>query len=668
MVNNASFVLKVLQGRGIDDLVRESIQNSLDASTERTNPQHTVTVDFTLIDGLSTESIAGLFDDTTKMRLEPRFGKTQSKLLAIRDTGTTGLTGEWDDEKSNIYKLLRNIGLPKELVKDAGGSWGLGKTIYFGMGPGIVGYYSKIGNEGNSSERLVFTCIEDETKTPEEERITESEAGIAWWLDKNQKPLSDPRMIAKILKVFRIEPFKNNETGTVILIPFFGQLRDQTLLPAETSSRLPFECTENLYIKNAIQRWYCNRLTASDEKCLLKTKINGNVIPTNHYQPVFKVLQKLKALLNEQIKSGLTRTGVDIKYSTNEDDLRFEIDDGASKSIGRIRPITINQAIEDTAPVGYLAAVRLSERDLGMREGSNKMSPHKYIFGNNEEIDERSAILGMCRSPEMIVAYDKTGEWTNGLKTEHDSEFVIALFILNSKAKLVSGGGSLEEYVRSTEDPTHRSWTDKDGRTIISATKTNVKRALMDTFAPKAESYVTSDAGEAMRAQFGKALLPDDFGTAGTSSTGIKDPPKDRTRVTRGSQPKLKINFNDITHKEESISIKLGINTSTTNDSQPLRLSVLADAGSQKYNREKWVGDDELKEVSFPFKIMGLNITKHKKKIGVKIHHDHACFTFLEEGIKDFEVELSLQTHDRTFKPVLELATIETKERSENPA
>ena len=88
-VARGSLVVRVLQGNGIDDLVRESIQNSLDAAKKGEKSIH---VDFTL-NTLKKETVTRQFERASASRLNNRFAdERECRLLAIRDTGTTGLT------------------------------------------------------------------------------------------------------------------------------------------------------------------------------------------------------------------------------------------------------------------------------------------------------------------------------------------------------------------------------------------------------------------------------------------------------------------------------------------------------------------------------------------------------------------------------------------------
>ena len=226
-------MLRALQGNGLDILVRESIQNSLDAAGSKAAP---VKVDFSIKE-IAKRNVIGQFDESTQEKLNGEFKNDGScQILLIKDTVTTGLTGDRHDENSKIYKLVYDIGRAQS-DKAAGGSWGLGKTIYSNMGLGIVGFFTQTKESRNEvSQKLIFAGLEDETKDLAE-RFTNSPSGIAWWGDKNGDPITNQAKIKNLLKNFGSPSFDAGDTGTIIIIPFFGR-SDSSLLP-KTTNPLP---------------------------------------------------------------------------------------------------------------------------------------------------------------------------------------------------------------------------------------------------------------------------------------------------------------------------------------------------------------------------------------------------------------------------------------------
>lgn len=662
-VARGSLVVRVLQGNGIDDLIRESIQNSLDAAEIQAKY---INVDFT-INSLNKNVVAHQFDKETARRIKGRFDNAgECRLLAIRDTGTTGLTGDYEDENSKMYKLVRDIGRAQDSA-GAGGSWGLGKTIFYNVGPGIVGYYTRTKQGSNKyREQLIFSCIENEKKVREDQRITTSPTGIAWWLGKNGKPVANRSEIAKILDNFQISPFEKDETGTVVIIPFFGQSR--SLLPRNTLNPAPWEQDEASYIKMAIQRWYSNRLVETRGKCLLLASVNS--LRIGKCEPAFKVNQSLKNLIEKYKSDPAASGGLPLRTSKDNEggEESFEPCTEDIRRTAYVKAIRIKGQIKDSEPAGWLAARLLRKSDLGMIPPSNKLSPHKYFFGSQAEIDERLPVVAMCRGPHMIVAYD-TEKWRSGLRLEDENEFLIALFILNSNAT-TKDGTKLEEYIRSIENPTHSDWEDNMGTPIPKRIKTNVCRALKEAFFSSEDVIDTGGIGEAIRAQLGEALLPSGFGKSGTAGNPGRSGGGDAAGGAEANksvrQPKLTVT--DIDYRSSSIVLSLTINPGVNAGSKVLILSVVADSGSGKtVSKESWENEDALNDTKFPFKVSKFDISKliispkKGKSIMVKDTGNWTAFDVKDNGVRlenkenvsELTASMTLEMDDRTVMPVL---------------
>ena len=124
----------------LDLLVRESVQNCLDAGniiSEKAEYKKFVEVSF-LTGGFCPGELNEILDGSTDA-LNKRFPQSNAKFLAVKDKYTIGLTGplrmsEVKDYKyGNLLKLVYDICKPQETA-GAGGSGGIGKTIYFRIG------------------------------------------------------------------------------------------------------------------------------------------------------------------------------------------------------------------------------------------------------------------------------------------------------------------------------------------------------------------------------------------------------------------------------------------------------------------------------------------------------------------------------------------------------
>lgn len=216
MTQSGSSLLKLIQNNNmpiLDLLVRESIQNSLDAKNE-SDPN--VMVEF--LTGEFEKALLNIELDGITDALNKKFLNDSYKYIAIKDSNTVGLTGKlhyddvMDNQYGNLLKLIYEISKPQE-AEGAGGSWGLGKTVYFRVGIGLVIYYSRIINEqGDYESRLAASLVENELETDSLIPVLseKSKRGIAWWgeeIGENKtRPITDDDYIVKVLNIFSIEP------------------------------------------------------------------------------------------------------------------------------------------------------------------------------------------------------------------------------------------------------------------------------------------------------------------------------------------------------------------------------------------------------------------------------------------------------------------------------
>ena len=162
----------------VGSLVRESIQNSLDAKDDGVGP---VQVVFSLseldaetrpiADALSVAFSLGLKKaNNNDYRKAQQFyehalklldGKKGHQVLGIHDFGTTGLTGTTDDlgdERSAWLALVKGSGDTYKQSAGAGGSYGHGSSAPLVMsGFRSVLYYTKIQTDGRIEERFQGT-------------------------------------------------------------------------------------------------------------------------------------------------------------------------------------------------------------------------------------------------------------------------------------------------------------------------------------------------------------------------------------------------------------------------------------------------------------------------------------------------------------------------------
>lgn len=463
MSESGSSLLRLIQNQDtplLDLFVRESIQNSLDAA-KNTNLPVTVELNVGNFEAAKLNAHLEGIEDALNKRYYLN-GKAY-KFLEIRDSNTTGLTGptSYDDvnknengiyDFGNLLKLVYEICKP-QLNEGSGGSWGLGKTIYFRMGIGLVLYYTRIKENGKNVSRLAACFVENENSIdailPKNKGINR---GIAWWGETSETgtsvPIEDEDEINEILKVFGIEPYSNN-TGTTIIIPYIDENKLLSEVYANNEDVDPISrpyWTTNLsdYLRVAIQRWYAPRINNSKYTygAFFKAIVDGKKIQTHDMLPLFKIVRELyiKANGSNPSDSFLNDMGIEIETE----------------------PILLRGSLVTNTTAGTLAYVNVNKEQMLMLPPNNMFSPYHQIDNYFDLSEEANApIIMYTRKPGMIVGYDYNSTWTHGMNKTDPNEFVIGLFVANSK-NIVNCDEemTLEEYIRKGEKADHTSWQD----------------------------------------------------------------------------------------------------------------------------------------------------------------------------------------------------------------
>lgn len=214
-------------------LVREAVQNSLDAKIDGSNEP--VQVRFALSKSQPSESLQAAESERYMRELSPhldafsnssfpRLAADALDFLVIEDFGTRGLTGdprqESDDDdptapKNDFYYFWRNVGRSRKGETDRG-RWGLGKTVFpassrinsfFGltvrrdglrllMGESVLKIHKTAGNAGRHDPYGFFASFDDDLPLP----------------------VQDDAFIRKFCEDFRLR--RADQTGLSIVVPF----------------------------------------------------------------------------------------------------------------------------------------------------------------------------------------------------------------------------------------------------------------------------------------------------------------------------------------------------------------------------------------------------------------------------------------------------------------
>lgn len=542
MSESGSSLLRLIQNQDIpllDLIVRESIQNSLDATNNMSN-----SVDVSISVGEFRSNELNRHFERIENGLNKRFPGNRGKysFISFRDSNTVGLTGpvRYDDvrnnEFGNLLKLVYEICKPQQ-NEGAGGSWGLGKTIYFRLGIGLVIYYSRINENGKYKSRLAACLVEDETK--KDSLIPHAggvKRGIAWWGKADRPglrarttvPLDNEKEIERILSVFDISPYKGEQTGTTIIIPYIDKeaLLAEVYAKNDDAEKKPYWAYSiEEYIKVSIQRWYAPRLMNPNYAfgSYLSVWINGTKLKIPEMLPLFRLIRDLYILTQGGSKEDTSLINEQsLDYTVANIDLR---------------------GVLETTTAGWLAYGKFTTEQLLMNPPHNNKSPYQQISNISTNMEGGNGpIIMYTRRPGMIVGYDYDGVWTHQMPKTGPEEFVIGLFVANTENTLKSicdphtgAAMSLEEYIRQGEKADHASWTDRNIQGTNPRIITNVQKNIINKIR-KQYTEVVTDTIERKNIGLGHALadllLPsEDFGNAATIPSGAEPVvyPKPRT-------------------------------------------------------------------------------------------------------------------------------------------
>lgn len=678
MTQSGSSLLKLIQNNNmpiLDLLVRESIQNSLDAKNEK-DPY--VTVEF-ITGEFKKEQLNYELEGITES-LNKKYFRSEYKYIAVRDSNTVGLTGKLhyseviDNQYGNLLKLIYEISKPQE-AEGAGGSWGLGKTVYFRVGIGLVLYYSRIINEnGEYESRLAASLVEDEMKSDSLIPVLngKSKRGIAWWgqeIGSNKtKPVTDQNYILNILNIFKIKPYEANETGTTIIIPYVD---DRYLL---SNNQIEYKDGEehiiqpfwrsNLedYIRIAIQRWYAPRLNNKNYKNgkYLRAKVNQKGITVDNMEPAFQVVQ---ALYNRAIK-------VDVPMDILDTDM----------AECKVEKIALRKVLTST-DTGTIAFAKLSRTLMRTGYPDNKPEPYMYYNCEIKEKDKNKPVISFIRKPGMIVSYEDVGSWVDGINSTKSDEFIFGIFVLNSDNQLSDEHSkmSLEEYVRKSEMADHTAWGDFSignfNPRIVSKIQTQVNSKISKEFSTEEEapeSRLNSGLGK----MIGDLLLPpENFGKK--ASAGTKKGTGDSNKTEKHKHILFTLDSSATKYTSQGIELHLHIKSRGKIKTTGFDLEIDSEAGAisvQHWENKmgmdmpfeiiqcniniiKIDGDNQGKEIIVDknTKIQTVDDIYSELLISEKGYGKGVHFSFIEEHYVELEISVFIHLYRKDIKPLIKV-------------
>lgn len=519
-VSYGSVTLKSLQNDNVpelDLLVREAIQNSSDASLDPTLPADRgyYTVNFNT-GTFNPHSFNALLPQICNI-MDSRYSGDVETFLEIRDTGTIGLTGPIRkadlpyDDHGNYFKLIFDTG-KKQIINNAGGNWGFGKSVYYRVGMGIVIFYSQIKEDNTYKSRMIFTLVEDENRGDASilGKVDSQAAGKAWWGINDGPdllPLTENEQIRDVLAIFGIKPFKENETGTSVIIPYINtqELLDG-IIPVDAdikpdvrdhfkesyASRLPD------YLRLSIQKWYAPKIHNTDlpeysNYKWLRVAVDNQFIKKQDMIPFFRLTQEMYLCALAKCN------GKEYKSAEFKQLKTF--------------PISVLKSFKGSKIVGYLAVARVKKADL--YKNGTQLSPYDYVGKYELDGGKNETIMMYARDPGMVIDYATAGEWVKNITDpESEDDFQFGFFVPDTGKEIRDDlevieyrNMSLGSYLRECEASDHMSWFDPVRMQIVQRIQINSRKALEeDTNKAKIETIDTT-ASE-LAGKLGQALLP----------------------------------------------------------------------------------------------------------------------------------------------------------------
>lgn len=635
MSERGSSLLRLIQNGHtptLDLLIRESIQNSLDASREKNKP---VKFDISVKD-FEKDNVTRHFD-VIGPQLSCEFTDSQQKSIVVRDSNTTGLTGPLhhdyieNNHYGNLLKLIYEISMPQE-KKEAGGSWGLGKTIYFRVGIGLVVYYTRIKlDSGEYESRLAACLVEDEEGEDALLPPNDSNAGrgIAWWGQKHSEgstmPLTDETKIHEILYDLNVEPYTETETGTTVIIPFIDT--DGLIARTDDSDKLWWHTDIEYYLKIALQRWYAPRIDNPSYQYgnYMEPSVNGRKIDQDNMEPVFSILRSLYIAAqhgNEAVESSyIDKNSIDIKEIMVQRDLKPNV-------------------------AGKVAFVKADMESLRMTVPNNKRTPFEYLDLPVHSGESNPPIVTYLRRPAMIINYETEGKWANGVEHTSEEEYIIAIFVPDSErvVETTEEKMSLDEFLRKGEKADHSSWSDimLDSRkyTIVERIQKRVSEAIRNSYNKKTEDINASRSG-ALSKSLAKSLLPPS-GFGKSPSTPERTNPGAGNLQKRKRAGKLDITGTRIT-PDGKIVVDFEILIPENAHSMVLEIQVDSE-GNRRISGNEWENEDVI-GTRFPIDIKEVKLLKPEESTEIKTNFIRTEKFNINHKIKfdleDYQGELS---------------------------
>lgn len=571
MIMTGSKILKAIMDNStppIDLFVRESIQNSADQimSDKPFGKIHYK------IDSFNNNKLLSLLELTHDI-VRNNYPNENYDFIAISDSNTYGLLGEpnksINGEPNNLYNLVYDF-MSNNEGKNAGGSWGIGKSVYYKYGNGLCFYYSRTFEKGHYISKLAGALIQDEKKP--NCFLGKNSSGIAYFGNVDEKnnsiPIYNDEQIIEFLNVFNLEPYTEDKTGTIVIIPYLDTERLLDINNANDGTSRYWLNSIQECLSMAIQRWYFARINnESFNGKYLSIAVNGVKIE------LCKFFQIMQDLYNGKSELGCKTAKV------------------------------IGKKFESNEILGTFNYKLFSKEELGVHTPLTNLPSPRYFVDSDIDVD-RDGLLFYLRKPGMVLNYE------NRLFGSYDvpeNYYLIGVFILND-GLVINSQEELGQYIRQTEKSNHYDWkNDKIKDFPILSSRQPLKkicsfiRDLLNAEFKKENVVNIEESATYFQKKMGQLLMPPlDFGNSPTL-------PSNNSRSNKRNLVKIKkanVEFKGVTPNGNliyEVSALIPVNSK-------LFFEIDLKAGSKTFTFNEW----ESMEFDFPCLVKQFTIEEFK--------------------------------------------------------
>ena len=316
---------------GLDTLVREVIQNSIDAALGRS----TVRVRFSLHskEEMPPDERLQKYFERLKVPLKAEEvsytlqGTPDVNLgfLVCEDFGTRGLVGDPmfvevevpSGEKNDFYHFWRNIARSGKADNDLG-RWGLGKAVYQKASK----VKCKFGLTVRESDKRTIVMGQSTLKIHGYEGKKYSPRGI-WCEGLNENdtpiPIESPELVELFRKEWKLT--RTNEPGLSVVVPYVAKLTGRSIFQAVAVNFFSLILLRKLEVEISTPEFGCVLLTdrTIEAECA-KILWKGTVTQKRHTAPPLEFAKKCLAMKDIAIDSILWGKGKNLK----EEKLTFD--------------------------------------------------------------------------------------------------------------------------------------------------------------------------------------------------------------------------------------------------------------------------------------------------------------------------------------------------------